>query len=225
MKIVVSAIDHDARRFLIVFALGPLLALMAIAVASGINTKPAWTASMSTTSGLLAIALASGRFTESGFRRLISGAAAVLIGIAAVYAADSLLGNRAQGRYRPQQASWPAVEIAHLALQAWSQEAGAPLHVVVGETRLAGVVALAAPTDPSVLSEGEYWRSPWVTPERVKREGALIIWSEPGGLPPNRMRELAGTATIHHAEVAWPRAPGKPPLQLFYAVKRPEPTK
>ena len=52
----------------------------------------------------------------------------------------------------------------------------------------------------------------------VRREGMLLIWAEPGGLDPRRMRDLAASAPIQSTYIAWPRAAKKPPLHLHYAV-------
>jgi hypothetical protein len=37
-------------------------------------------------------------------------------------------------------------------------------------------VGLTAPGDPSILDGGRLDRSPWVSLERIEREGMLIVW-------------------------------------------------
>lgn len=212
-----------ARAYLLIMAIGPLLALIVASLVLGMQLKPAWTASMSTLSGLLAIALCSHRFTTWTYARLARGAAFALVVTVACFAYESLYGFRDTGRYRPQQAAFPADQIAAHALKAWADATTAPLRIVVGETRIAGLVALAAPSLPSLMTEADTWRSPWITPERLRREGALLVWSAPGGMNPDRLRQMSGTAPIRHVEIAWPRVPGKPPLQLYVAAVPPQP--
>ena len=72
------------------------------------------------------------------------------------------------------------------------------------------------------MTEAESWRSPWITPERLRREGALLVWAEPGGMPPDRLRAMAGESPEQHVQIPWPRAPGKPPLQLYIVAVPPK---
>jgi hypothetical protein len=185
------------------------------------HLKPAWTASMSTLSGLVAVCLCSPRLTSWTYDRLVKGAGVVLVLTAGFYAFDSLSGTRSAERYRPQQASWPADAIAGHALEAWARATPAPLRIVMGETRVAGLVALKAPGRPSLVTDAEPWRAPWVTAERLRREGALLVWAEPSGVDPLRMRALAGEAPIQQVDIPWPRAASKPPLRLHVAVLLP----
>jgi 4-amino-4-deoxy-L-arabinose transferase-like glycosyltransferase len=215
-------IDASARSYLLIMAIGPLLALMIASVALGMHLKPAWTASMSTLTGLVAVCLCSKRFTYWTYARLARISAVALVLTAAFYAYDSMSGPRSEARYRPQQASWPADAIAVAALSGWARATSAPLRIVAGETRIAGIAALKATTQPAFLTEFDFWRSPWITPERLKRDGALLVWAQPGGLDPAKIRALAGEIETHRVEIAWPRAPGKPPLNLYYAVMLPE---
>ena len=217
-----ATVDQDAARFLLVMAAGPLLALLVASLAFGMHLKPAWTASMSTLSGLLAVSVCSPRFTSWTYARLLRIAAIAFLATPAVYLYDTLAGSRDSDRYRPQQAAWPADAIAEQALAGWAKATNAPLRIVIGETRVAGIAALQAPSRPSLLTYGEFWRAPWVTPERLKREGALLVWSDPGGTNPQQMRTLAGEAPIHNVQIPWPRAPKKSPLKLYFAIIPPQ---
>ena len=175
-----------------------------------------------TLSGLVAIALCSPKFSQRAYLRIVAGAPLVLLATVALYGYDAMIGLRDDGRYRPQQAAWPAREIAAQALAAWAQATPAPLRIVTGETRIAGLVALQAPSLPSLMTEADRWRSPWITLERQKREGMLLVWAEPGGMDPARLRALAGDAPVRNIQIAWPRTPKKPPLNLFLAVVPPQ---
>lgn len=215
-------IERSARNYLLVMAIGPLLLLIGASLAMGMQLKPAWTASMSTLSGVVALALLSHRFSSWTFARLIRVSILVMIATVAAYGYDSLTGPRDKDRYRPQQAAWPAREIAQRGLAAWAKATSAPLRIVVGETRVAGLVALYAPTLPSLYTEADLWRAPWITQDRIDREGMLLVWAEPGGVAPARMYALAGNSPVDIVQIKWPRAPNKPPLNLRLAVIPPK---
>jgi hypothetical protein len=72
-----------------------------------------------------------------------------------------------------------------------------------------------------VLIDGDYSKAPWVTPEDVARDGALIVWSggEPGSLPAFRQ----GLET-HELRVRSPyaRAENAQDIVIHYAILPPQ---
>src|SRR5690606_7476285 len=61
-----------------------------------------------------------------------------------------------------------------------------PLEILIGDSEIAGGFAAFVDPRPSVLLDGNLQRSPWLTPERLRNEGALVVWrmSSPHDTPP-----------------------------------------
>ncbi len=71
---------------------------------------------------------------------------------------------------------------------------GAPgrrLQIVSGDPRTAALVALGAPSRPSVYLYATPERSPWVTADTIKSKGAIVVWptTDTSGTPPAAIKE------------------------------------
>ena len=58
----------------------------------------------------------------------------------------------------------------------FERRTNSPLAIVGGDPRLAALVALGAPSRPSLYLDATPERSPWVTAEDVRRKGAVVVW-------------------------------------------------
>ena len=72
--------------------------------------------------------------------------------------------------------SWPQSEISKRFAAIWARETGRPLRIVSGDNWVAGLVGITATDRPSILNNGDPALSPWITRERLEREGMLIVW-------------------------------------------------
>jgi hypothetical protein len=65
------------------------------------------------------------------------------------------------------------------------------LAIVAGDPRTAALVALGAPSRPSLYLDATPARSPWVTPDAVRAKGAIVVWptTDTAGTPPADIRE------------------------------------
>ena len=70
------------------------------------------------------------------------------------------------------------------------------------------------------MTDGNMIKSPWITPDRLRRQGALVVWEmSPGraGLTPSLARLVAGrTTSVETFEWRWIQ--GVEPLQIGYAI-------
>jgi len=60
--------------------------------------------------------------------------------------------------------------------ESFERRTGAAFAVVAGEPRTAALVALGAPTRPSLYLDATPERTPWVTAADVRRKGAVVVW-------------------------------------------------
>lgn len=70
----------------------------------------------------------------------------------------------------------PANAIGRFFGETFERRTGKPLAIVAGEPRLASLVAIAAPSRPSFYVDAAPERTPWVTPEELRRRGVLVVW-------------------------------------------------
>jgi hypothetical protein len=53
---------------------------------------------------------------------------------------------------------------------------GHPLSIIGGASFLAGALALASPARPPVMPEAEPSRAPWISADRLARDGMVVVW-------------------------------------------------
>jgi hypothetical protein len=70
----------------------------------------------------------------------------------------------------------PAGAIGGFFAESFERRTGAPLSIVAGEPRTAALVALGAPSRPSLYLDATPERTPWITADDVRRKGAVVVW-------------------------------------------------
>jgi len=70
----------------------------------------------------------------------------------------------------------PAAAMGRFVAENFDRRTGTPLAIVAGEPRLAALVALGAPTRPSLYLDATPDRTPWITADDVRRKGAVVVW-------------------------------------------------
>jgi 4-amino-4-deoxy-L-arabinose transferase-like glycosyltransferase len=210
--------EQRALRFLLLMGVGPFV-LVLIGGLFGAGIRASWGAPMFDLSGLIAVALLSQRFSEARSRRLYASAGVLLVLIAGLYFGVMRFG--AEFTHKPLKVNWPQVGLTRGLEQAWANETGnAPLRIVAGDIWTAGLVGMSDREPPSVLINGDLSISPWVTPQRLADEGALVVWKD-GDTPP--ALAARGNGVISKLYVAYPSARRAPPLVLDYVILYPHP--
>lgn len=72
-------------------------------------------------------------------------------------------------------ADYPAAQIGHYVTEVWHAKYNTPLRFVAGSRYTAGYAAHASADKPKVFVEWNYSRSPGITPEEIKKFGAIFI--------------------------------------------------
>jgi 4-amino-4-deoxy-L-arabinose transferase-like glycosyltransferase len=178
--------EARAMRFLLLLGLGPA-ALMAIGAAlTGASLRASWGAPMLSLSGLLVIAILHDRLNVDRLKRIAIGAGVLIILISGLYFAHMRYGFAFSGK--PLRGNWPQHEISTQMEGVWRAETnGAPLRIVAGDIWTAGLITMDGPNPPSVLINGDLSISPWVTADELRRNGALLVWSERRPAPLTRL--------------------------------------
>ena len=213
-------LDPKTIPFLAAMTLGPILLTAALATVSGASNK--WGAPMLSLCGLLLVAGARHRFNGRVLSRIALAACVLLCVVPPSFALFLYAApNMAQ---KPIRESWPQAEISERFQRIWQDRVGKPLRIVAGSPFEAGLVALKPGAMPSILTNGDMGASPWITPERLRREGALVVWPVEGPEPQVELRPLVGDRPIGVERFTYPLCASRcrAPLLLAYAIVLPE---
>ena len=152
----------------------------------------------------------------------IAGAALALTLVIPILYAGALVAQPYSGAARPIRAVWPKAALSARMVAIWSEATHAPLRIVGGDDWVAGLVGLDASDRPSIYPDLQPSLALWITPERVAREGMLVLWEDRGrGMPPAMRAHAKGRA--HGEETfAWSVSPKATHLKIAYFIIPPE---
>ena len=116
------------------------------------------------------------RFPDIKPRDGLVWAAVILVLPAVLYAAIS--ATTLHFRDKPKRVNYPGPALAAAATDAWRDHASGPLRVVVGSEWEGGLVGWYAEDRPSVYIRADPTRAQWMTDDRVRDRGALVVWTK-----------------------------------------------
>jgi 4-amino-4-deoxy-L-arabinose transferase-like glycosyltransferase len=209
-----------AVRYLIVATTGPLALAVVGALVSGASLNVAWGSSIFSLAGILAIALASRHFDDGAFRRIAVCAAVLLTVLPLGYALAVVAWPLRKSA--PLRVNWPQAEISKRFSDLWMRETGQPLRIVSGNRWIAGLVGVTAPDNPSILSGPDLSASPWITPERLEREGVLVVWNTKGSWVPGHLQSIVASAPVREERFSWRRSTDDGDIVIRYAIVPPK---
>jgi hypothetical protein len=105
----------------------------------------------------------------------------------------------------------------------WAEETGQPLRIIAGDPWIAGLLGIAAKERASILIDGDPALSPWITPERVEKDGMLIVWNARSNRLPQSLRRLIASHPVRAERFRWPRSSRPEDLVVNYAIVPPKP--
>ncbi len=181
---VIRAPAHPAARgFVYFFALGPIVAMGLFALFTR-RPENFLAAPLAVMSGL-AVIVAAGERIKIEHQYLIGYAwvalivlPPLLVAFAIVFQPWTVAADLRIGR--------PANEMGQFFGDSFGRRTGRPLAVVAGDQALASLVALGAPSRPSLYLEEVPDDRSHVTRQDIAEKGAVIIWpaTDPAGRPP-----------------------------------------
>ena len=207
--------------FLWIIGFGPALLTVGMAMVSGRLPRDMWGAPMWNMSGLIIVNYFALTFSPLILPRLFKRALFLVLTVSFAFGVAGLYWD--PYARKPVRTNWPDRELAAELEAKWHQVSSCPLRIVVGDNWLTGLVGIRASERPSVLIDGDFRRSPWITPDRVAKQGAIIVW---------QLEDNPGAGSNFAApfdkkadgviELPWPRNPKGKPLQVAYAILVPE---
>jgi Dolichyl-phosphate-mannose-protein mannosyltransferase len=186
--IVRRPVEPFARQFVYFFAIVPAFAGTLVAVLIGWSGPVGGIAPLVILSGL-AVVVAAGDGIRFSRQHVVIAAWFGLLIIPPIMAAAALA--ILPWLNIDLRVTQPAPAMARFFAESFERRTGAPLQIVAGDARTAAVVALGAPSRPSLYLNNAPERSPWVTPDAIKTKGAIVVWptSDTAGAPPPEIKE------------------------------------
>ena len=174
-------VDPFAVTFVKAFALLPALFATIVAVLIGAALPVGGAAPLVVLSGL-AVVIAAGDSIELFHQRILGYAWAGLLIVPALFVPFvMLLLPWTVGT--DLKVGQPAAAMGRFFAESFERRTGRPLAIVTGDVSTAALVALTAPSRPSLFFDADPARSPWVTVDDIRKKGAVVVWLAPDTNP------------------------------------------
>ncbi|MDR3494781.1 MAG: hypothetical protein P4L82_09265, partial [Ancalomicrobiaceae bacterium] len=207
-----------AAAFLVLMALGPFL-LTAFGGVFGL-VRAKWFVPMFNLSGLLVVFAWGHEPDAARLRKLVAGALAVAVSTAALGGLEAV-ASRGLG-FPPTRIDWPQAAIADVLFDTWDAATDhKPLKVVSGDKWIAGLVGISATDDPSILTDLWLDASPWITPERVARDGMLVMCHLPTSPIASACKAVMARFPGGQRSFRYSDNPAAKPIVIDYAIVPP----
>ncbi len=166
--------DQHKSGFITCLALIPLLAMIVMSMISGTGLKSMWGASAAVWVALFIAIRSTGIWQMPRLSKSLPVAAflfflmPIAVGGYSIYSASTAW---------PQRTAWPGAGLTATVLKAWKTHIGGDPKIIIGPTFEAGLIAHFSPDNLAVLTDASFAKSPWVTPEMIDDNGALLVWT------------------------------------------------
>ncbi|RWC28215.1 MAG: glycosyltransferase family 39 protein [Mesorhizobium sp.] len=160
--------------YLVWMGLGPAVLIMAASLFAG--TGEAWGAPMYNLAGVVALAFLGHRLGAVEMRKLAICALICIVGISGAYA--GIRWTKCNLRGKMDAVCWPARQISDEAEAVWHAATPDRLDIVGGHALVAPLAGLNAYDKPSIFTDLNMQYAPWITKERLREHGILLVWPE-----------------------------------------------
>jgi len=210
------SLEDENFRFLLFLGLGPALITAALSLLTGLGTRDMWGAPMWNLTGLLIVYAMQARWAETSIRALYVWVAVLFVILPLAYVLSTAWVPEWRGK--PSRTQWPDRAMAQTFASAWEEATHTPLRIVASDGWTGGLIALRAPGRPSIFIDCDPRHAPWITPARLSREGALVVWQTRTNDSPPATFNLPGMRIMGVKTFAWPREPRAKPLRLGWGI-------
>jgi 4-amino-4-deoxy-L-arabinose transferase-like glycosyltransferase len=217
-------VDPLARSFVFFFAVAPALLFSLASALLDTSSLLAGSGTVLLMAGL-AVVVAAGdliHFRRQRFLRTlwlwIVAAPAIFV-IAMTFAQPWIVATEVRTLL-------PARAIGEFFGDAFQRRTGQPLRSVTGDPQLATLISFAAPERPRLLLDASPEKTPWLTLEKFKQTGGVIVWraaDTAGTLPEDIARRFPGLVPEVPRSFQRYLNGRQPLLRIGWAIVRPEP--
>ena len=214
-----TEVKTQDRLFILFLFCGPFLLASAMQAFDGVRFKDMWGCPMLDLAGIALFAFpAATPITEKGIKRFAAGwmfvfslATTVIVVLNTVQPYFLHKGVRVQ---------FPARAASNAIGAAWSAQTSRPLSVVIGDNWMAGLLSTYHPDRPSILIDGQMWKSPWISKEKLSRDGAVLIWG-PGSANSRLLAEFPDAIEQPELVLPFVTQANVPPARIGWAILPP----
>ena len=167
-------VDAFAKTYVEICLIVPALLATVIAVVIGRSLPIGGAAPLVVLSGL-AVIMVAGSSIALYHQRVLGFAWAALLIVPAAFI-PLLIVLLPWAAATDLKIAQPASAMGRFFADSFERRTGKPLAIVTGDPRTAALVALAAPSRPSVFFDFDPGRSPWVTADDIRKKGAVVVW-------------------------------------------------
>lgn len=220
--IVRPVVDPFARHFVYFFALTPAFAGTLVGVLIGWSGPVGGIAPLVILSGLLVV-VAAGDGIEFSRQHVVIAAWFGLLIIPPIMTVAALV--ILPWLNVDLKVTYPAQAMARFFSESFERRTNAPLRIVTGDPRTAALVALGSPSRPSLFLGATPERTPWVTPDAIRANGAIVVWptTDTAGTPPAEIRQQFPDIVPEVPRAFERSVQGRLPLlRIGWAVIRPQ---
>jgi 4-amino-4-deoxy-L-arabinose transferase-like glycosyltransferase len=212
------AIERRWKLFITVVALAPMLLAATGFIILGTGAKLMWGVPMLTFTGLFVATWLPGQWTSISLTKLAALSCALTASLALILGGTMLRYPKSAEKLKRSQ--WPQAEISEKMRGIFAAEVGHRVSIVAGpiDNWLAGLIAVSKTDVVDIYSSSDTALSPWVTPERLKAEGALVVWQYPECGIPDDLVPLAAGRTPRVESFKRSHSTSATPLEIAYVI-------
>ena len=203
-------VGRSTLVYLLWMGLGPAILIMVASLFTG--TGEAWGAPMYNLAGVVALAFLGHRLGAVEMRKLVICALICIIAISGAYA--GIRWTKCNLRGRMDAVCWPAQKISDEAEAVWHAATPGRLDIVGGHPIFAPLAGLNAYDKPSIFTELNMQYAPWITKERLREHGILLVW--PGRDVPSYLQAWVGDIPVKTVLFDWSLK--APPVAISFAA-------
>ncbi len=170
------AADSFDWRIVTLLAFGPGAATIALAAVTGRGTIAMWGYPLWLFVGLWIVMTVRPLLDRNRIGRVVATWGIVFTIFAVAFLVNYTLLPLRDHRYRA--VLFPGDKLGASLTQRFQAATGAPLRYVIGSMWGGGNLAHYSPDQPQVLIDGEPTRAPWIDLANLRREGAIVVWTQ-----------------------------------------------
>jgi len=211
-----------AARFLSIVVLGPFVLTFVLSLLMNWKLRSMWGTPLWTFLPLLLLISFSPIHRGSEYRRVRNKGLALTSVMSIAFVIPLTLGPYIHAK--PRKALFDGAAMAEQITRSWRTSTGIPLKIVAGDTWLAGNVAFYSTDRPSTFTEANQRFSPWIAPEEVRRDGAVIVWLGRAELPQIYWAAFPDAEIQRPLKIPWHTREQVEPVRVYWAIAYPAKT-